>query len=278
MSAMTIEMQKISEFVRNGIESYAQEAYDDGFRTHLGASLIGDTCRRKLWFIFRWVHAVKHNGRMYRLFNTGHKEELRIIEWLRGSGRHVLNEDSEGNQFKISAVCGHFGGSVDGIVEVPGLGTCLLECKTSKCGAEFKGLFEHGMQSSKPQHWAQTCTYGLKLRLEHALYICKNKCNDDLYIEPVKLDWSHGEDMIRKAESIVWADEAPPRESEKSDFWKCKMCGFVDVCHKGANLAVNCRSCANCRPIEDKQWECSDYGAIPSEYIPNGCANWKAVY
>jgi len=275
---MKEDCKKIADIIRNGIESYAQEAYDDGFRTHLGASLIGDTCRRKLWFTFRWVDHVKHTGRMYRLFNTGHMEEARIIGWLQGAGYKVENIDpATGRQYIISDVCGHFGGSIDGIVEVPGLGNCLLECKTSKCGAEFKTLFDNGV-FAKDKHWSQVCTYGFKLGLTHALYICKNKCNDDLYIEPVELDWKHGEDMIRKAESVIFSEIPPPRESESKDFWKCKMCQFVAVCHSGKELARNCRSCTNCKPIENKQWHCHRFGIVPAEYIPSGCGSWESIY
>ena len=34
--------------------AYEAEA-DDGFREHLGASLIGKSCERALWYDFRWV-------------------------------------------------------------------------------------------------------------------------------------------------------------------------------------------------------------------------------
>lgn len=33
----------------------------DGFRNHLGASLIGKSCNRALWFDFRWVSPTGHN-------------------------------------------------------------------------------------------------------------------------------------------------------------------------------------------------------------------------
>ncbi len=35
----------------------------DGFREHLGASLIGKPCSRALWFDFRWVTASRFSGR-----------------------------------------------------------------------------------------------------------------------------------------------------------------------------------------------------------------------
>ena len=35
--------------------AYVADA-DDGFRDHLGASIIGKECRRALWYDFRWVN------------------------------------------------------------------------------------------------------------------------------------------------------------------------------------------------------------------------------
>ena len=149
---MTPENQKIADSIRNAIDTYCQNIYDDGHRNHLGASIIGHKCKRYLWFTFRWVYHHKHTGRMQRLFNTGHKEEARIIEWLQGSGYEIKFEDENGKQFRIEGVEGHFGGSIDGLITVPELGECLLECKTNKTGAEFKAFFDGGMPVNKPKN------------------------------------------------------------------------------------------------------------------------------
>ena len=154
---MKPEFYKIATQIRNKIDEYCQNTYDDGHRTHLGASLIGHKCLRKLWFTFRWVYHHKHSGRMQRLFNTGHKEEKRIIEWLISSGLEVEYLDENEKQFRISGVNGHYGGSIDGLITIPELGKCLLECKTSKTGAEFKNLIESGAEKVKPVHFAQMC-------------------------------------------------------------------------------------------------------------------------
>ncbi|CAA2409794.1 Phage Exonuclease [Xanthomonas phage Suba] len=82
--------------IAEAIDSYCQTAYDDGHRNHLGASLIGGDCRRKLFYIFRWVKHHIHSGRMQRLFNRGHREEERFIEWLEGIGFKVWFENREG--------------------------------------------------------------------------------------------------------------------------------------------------------------------------------------
>ena len=38
----------------------------DGFRDHLGASIIGKSCARALWYDFRWITPARHSGRLLR--------------------------------------------------------------------------------------------------------------------------------------------------------------------------------------------------------------------
>ena len=78
---------------------------DDGLRGHLGGSLIGRKCMRELYYSFRWAtktlsvdeHTLEpiqgHDGRLLRLFNRGHLEEFRFVEWLRGIGIVVHEYD-----------------------------------------------------------------------------------------------------------------------------------------------------------------------------------------
>ena len=56
------------------LAAYEAEA-GDGFREHLGASVIGRECDRALWYEFRWITRAAQGGRMLRLFETGRLEE-----------------------------------------------------------------------------------------------------------------------------------------------------------------------------------------------------------
>lgn len=72
-----------SEFARR----HAEE--QDEFRHHLGGSIIGRKCDREKWYSFRWVGYKQFGGRMLRLFNRGHREEFRFVEYLRSIGAEV---------------------------------------------------------------------------------------------------------------------------------------------------------------------------------------------
>lgn len=272
------------------IDEYCVRTYDGGHRSHLGASLIGRECKRYLWYVFRWCLHEKHSGRQQRLFNRGHREEARFIEWLEGIGFKVWfenrdeapNEKGEYPQYRISDVMGHFGGSLDGIAVLPeryGIEEpVLLEFKTNGTGAGFNKLADDGMPIAKPEHFAQTSTYGKKYNFRYCVYLNINKNDDSLHIEVVKLNHNLGEQMIMKAEQIIMSQTAPARLSDNPTFHKFGYCHMKDVCHKGAVVEVNCRSCAFARPVENAEWFCEVHnGNIPKDFIAKACPSYKAI-
>jgi len=272
------------------IDEYCVRTYDGGHRSHLGASLIGRECKRYLWYVFRWCLHEKTTGRQQRLFNRGHREEARFIEWLEGIGFKVWfenrdeapNEKGEYPQYRISDVMGHFGGSLDGIAVLPeryGIEEpVLLEFKTNGTGAGFNKLADDGMPIAKPEHFAQTSTYGKKYNFRYCVYLNINKNDDSLHVEVVKLNHGLGEQMIMKAEQIILSQTPPARLSDNPTFHKCGYCHLKDVCHKGAVVEVNCRSCAFARPVENAEWFCEVHnGNIPKEFIPTACPSYKAI-
>lgn len=272
------------------IDEYCVRTYDGGHRSHLGASLIGRECKRYLWYVFRWCLHEKTTGRQQRLFNRGHREEARFIEWLEGIGFKVWfenrdegpNEKGEFPQYRISDVMGHFGGSLDGIAVLPdryGIAEpVLLEFKTNGTGAGFNKLADDGMPIAKPEHFAQTSTYGKKYNFRYCVYLNINKNDDSLHIEVVKLNHNLGEQMIMKAEQIIMSQTAPARLSDNPTFRKCGYCHMKEVCHKGAVVEVNCRSCAFARPVENAEWFCEVHnGNIPKDFIAKACPSYKAI-
>ena len=66
-------------------DAYEADA-DTGFRPHLGASQIGKSCERALWYDFRWATPAHFPGRILRLFETGQLEEARLVKNLRRIG------------------------------------------------------------------------------------------------------------------------------------------------------------------------------------------------
>ena len=285
---------ELSKRVIADVDNYCATAYDGGHRKHLGASIIGSECKRYLWYTFRWCFSQQFDGRMQRLFNRGHREEARFIGWLRGSGFTVYDKETpdvfnekgevitEGKQFRVSDVMGHFGGSCDGVTYFPITYAIdmavLLEFKTHGTGKNFQKLKDEGVQLSKFQHYAQMSVYGYKMNLSHALYMSINKNDDDIHVEVVELDHTLGKQMILRAEQIITSEIPPARISDNPTFFKCKFCPAYKLCHQGNTPERNCRSCVNAVPVDNAQWFCRLHnGVIPDNFIPTGCDFYKAI-
>lgn len=280
--------KRLAQKIASDIDAACVRLYSDGHRKHLGGSLIGDRCSRKLWSVFRWLKAEQFSGRMYRLFNRGHREEERFVAWLREIGCDVqeferIDDNGEGVQMRISGVNGHFGGSLDGRLKLPEKynvpdDILLCEFKTSGTGSGFQKLRDNGVEMAKPLHFAQMSVYGYKYGYRYAIYLCINKNDDDLIVEVVKLNWELGKTLEKKADDIITSQVPPPKISQTPTAFECRYCHFAGICHEGDIPEKNCRSCIHAVPIEDKQWGCNKFQQIiPEDFIPQGCDDWTPI-
>lgn len=321
----------LAKRIKDDIDSYAVKTYDDGFRWHLGASIIGDSCKRKLWYIYRWVAQDHKTGRVQRLLQRGNLEEARFIEYLEGIGATVWHQNTEGlmyhpescsywvsngtetdidaelsfdvnfsddkinhianakrqgvkfKQYRVSFLNGHFGGSLDAVIKLPenyGIAEPILgEFKTNGTGRGFTDLTRDGVARSKIPHFTQMSIYGYGHNLQYGAYFNVNKNDDDLHVEIVKLDFKLAEQSISKAESVITSQEPPARISDNPAYLDCKMsCAFKDICHSGAPINKNCRSCANCVPTNNAEFWCNrENGVIPRDFVPKGCDNYLSI-
>lgn len=285
LSQSYIRKELAAQIVKD-IDAYAVATYDDGDRKHLGASVVGKECTREVWYSWRWFGGKKTSGRMQRLFQRGHLEELRFLEYLTGIGCTVWSHNPEtGKQFRVEKLGGHFGGSLDAIIKLPtryGVTDDVLflgEFKTKGTGAGFTKLKEQGIMLQNPQHYDQMCTYGANYGYTYAIYFSVNKNDDDLHCEVVPLNAARAAEVEKKAAYIITSQTPPPRIAMTETFWKCKGCDYVGPCHRNEIPAKNCRSCVNAvpTPVGDGQWQCKLYGVIPPHVIPVGCAVWEFI-
>jgi len=230
-------------------------------RPHLGGSQIGQECERALWYQFRWMATPKIDGRTLRLFETGDREEERLIDNLRSVGVRVFARDPHnGRQFTRQECGGHFGFSADGIGEgfEESSKPHLLEFKTMNQKA-FDDINKHGLKKSKPIYWAQVHVGMYLLGLERAYFFAVNKNTDAIYGERVPLDKPFAESLIEKARRIVFAEQPPAKLSEDQAWYQCKWCSYADVCHRQQLPEINCRTCAHSTPRQTGGWHCERY-------------------
>lgn len=327
----TVELKKIAVQLAIDVDNYCDRKWGDEERSHLGASLIGDECQRKLWYGFRWCGGDKPEPRVKRLFDRGHKEEDRFIDYLTGIGCKVqpfdpsyrlLYQPDENEfevlnnatiidvkcksngyidvsdkpeyvkkandldidypvQWRVSGVQGHFGGSLDGKGYLPEhypiKEEILFEFKTHN-KASFAKLKKEGMKLSKPQHYAQCCVYGYKMKLNYVCYVAVNKDDDDLHFEIVELNHNTGAMLEIKAEKIIVSQEPPPRLNENPNMFLCKMCSYRHICHADGKPEQNCRSCKHAKPANDKKWICTKFNQeLTKEIIVGKYQCWECI-
>ncbi len=232
-------------------------------RGYLGGSELGEDCKRMLWYRFRQARQPSFPGRILRLFDTGSREEDRIVADLRSVGCEVLDKNPDTDEQWGFVECkGHLKGHADGVVlgllESPKTWH-LLEAKSSN-KKYFEAMLKHGCEKSKPVHWAQCQLYMGGLGLTRAVYIVWCKDDDRLYFERIKFDPKAYKALLAKATSIIFTNEPPTRIGKDRTFYKCKFCDMADLCWCEAGEAwpaVNCRTCTHSTPVDDGEWSCA---------------------
>jgi hypothetical protein len=233
-------------------------------RTYLGASVLGAECGRSVWYAFRWAYqAEAPEPRVLRLFDTGHREEDRVLDDLRAGGVYVF-----GQQQGFSAFGGHLRGHIDGVAgglpEAP-KSPHVIEIKTHG-DKSFKDLLANGVRKSKPQHYAQMQVYMHLSGYRRAAYVAVNKNDDSVYVERVEWIQKIADALMVKALSLIKSSSAPSKLHEdpnKPAAYACNWCPAKGVCHDRVMPRANCRTCISSTAItgdnEDARWHCEKH-------------------
>lgn len=226
-------------------------------------SMLGTECDRALWYAFRWAPAKeKFIGRMLRLFQTGFREEDRIVEDLRMIGLEVDDVDpATGRQWTARALGGHIRGKLDGKVlgvpEAPAK-RHVLEAKSHNAKS-FGKLQAHGVKKAKFEHWVQCQMYMHITGDDRALYAATCKNDDTLHYERVKYDPEFCSRMVARLQRILESDAPPAPISVDRKAPDCRFCKAKPLCVGESFARVNCRTCLHSTPLlhGDAAWTCA---------------------
>jgi len=253
------------------------------FRPHLGASMGGDPCARKLFYNFRHAIFVDHDGRILRLFQRGHKEEFTFQDELNKAGFNVITQDPSGKQFRLGTDRNkHVSGSGDGFAQVLQASEffdlnewLVVEMKTHN-NKSFIKLQKEGVRVSKPLHYTQMQLYMKWSKLAKALYIAVNKDTDELYIECIPFDLAHAQEKEDRMVHVAESTSIPVKLHDDPSRFECKFCDYYSICHQDKfPLNVTCRNCAYVVPNSDGTWTCNkeNITALDPNLIAIGCAH-----
>ena len=266
-----MKIETLSDKIYQGIK----DASDNKPRSHLGASIIGHSCDRYLWYSFRWIAREDFDGRMLRLFRRGQDEELPLVGDLRRAGLKISDIDQKTKR-QFSFKDGFFAGSMDGIIhsgvpEAPNK-EHILEIKTHS-KKSFEALEKAGVEKSKPMHYAQMQAYMGAMSIDRALYVSVCKDDDHIYTERVRFDKAIYESIKERAQRIIASDRIPEPMSTDPTWFECKFCSASDVCF-GKKIAneVHYRTCSNVTFFPTGKAHCQHWDAeIPTDAQINGC-------
>ena len=259
------------------IENLIDKAHEENIerpRAHMGASMLGSICERKMWLSFRWAVQPKFPGRILRLFRRGHMEEANIISDLRRAGIQVRELT---DQSRVDFGC-HVSGSIDAIIDsgVPEAPNKqhIGEFKTHSFKS-FNDVEAKGVQKSKPEHYAQMQVYMHGTGIDRALYVAVCKDNDRIYTERVRYDKELAEKLVARGKRVALSERMPPPISTDPSWFQCKFCDAYSFCHETKlTQHVNCRTCAHSTPKDDSTWRCERWeNNIAIEYQHDGCSS-----
>lgn len=250
------------------------------FRTHMGASTLGNKCQRQIFYGFRWTTKPHFDGRMLRLFNRGHLEEARFIALLLMIGCQIFQQDENGKQYRISDAGGHLGGSGDGIgLGLPDLQPdvpFVTEFKTAS-DKKFGEMAKNGVQIANLVYYVQMQLYMGKMGIANALFMMVNKNTDEIHAEIVPFNRSVYELHLQRGIETVFLETPPEKISNSPGWFECKFCDHYNVCHKNAAPEITCRSCAYVKVEPNGTWTCkiaqSDAPRTPEEQY-KGCEQY----
>ena len=231
-------MHQINEILDQKMqERYAHQEQ----RNYLGASMLGDECLRKVQLQYLG-HKSPVSAQTLRTFDIGHCLEDLVAEWLRIAGFELKTRNEDGEQFGFSIAEGRLQGHVDGIISgIPeelkesGLRPQTLWENKSLNSKSWNDTAKRGLLITKPLYFAQIQLYMAYLNLKQCLFTALNKDTSELYFELIPFDSEAAQRYSDRAVQIIKASESNellPCISSDPAFFRCKMCGFKDVCRQ----------------------------------------------
>ena len=254
----------------------------DDWRPHLGMSLIGHECDRRIWYTLNWYYASEHAPRTLRIFRTGNvTESVTTSDLKKIPGAIVETHDREGKQFELKCkelpvLAGSMDAVAYGLPEHPDEWV-VVEIKSSN-KSKFNELTKKGLKAHNRQHFSQLNMYMRESGLRWGIYISRCKDDDRYYTEWVAHDPYYTNQLVDRAINIVSQETPPPKIYDTPDFFMCRWCDAREVCHLNAEPPQNCRTCTNMNNNRNtNQWNCQRHNVeLTTSGQREGCELWSS--
>ena len=247
----------------------------------LGMAQLGEECKRKLWYSFRWATVkTRLEGRAKHIFGLGDAIEEQIVMALKQLGIEVFDQQQGFAGFSGHAY-GYIDGKLLGVPEAPKT-IHLLEAKSMK-DKFFKKLIRLGLQATYPKHVSQCQRYMAANKLDRCIYIAYNKDTSEIHVIRLRADKAKQQDALRVEMEVIFAEEPPEQRYDGPKNYGCTFCDHKDTCWNGVPMEKSCRSCIHIELEEAGEWSCQHPAVIGSDRMLSfeaqqiGCERWREI-
>lgn len=208
----------------NIINTY-QESLQSEVRHYIGASSIGSSCLRQIWYDYKGFVTDNVPAKTRRTWDIGKKLESTVLSWLRDAGIDLITVYFD----LLSENVPIFQGHVDAIWKKNDEPYAIIEVKTAK-DSSFKIFEKKGLREWNQQYYAQVQSYMGMSNIHKCYEIVLNKDTSDLADELIEFDLNFYNQLERKAAVVASCEEPPSRIHESPLWYQCKMCKFRKIC------------------------------------------------
>lgn len=203
----------------------------DPIRPYIGASSIGNDCKRAIWYSYHNIACAPYTAKQKRTFEIGKRLEDMVLDYIELAGFKLVR----GKPGTPGIPCQDeelefFSGHMDGLLYLSDTHIVALELKTAK-ESEFKKFVNDGVKAWKPSYYAQVQSYMGMKKLQHAVIfvICKN--TSAWHCEWIEYDDIFFHELRIKAAMIAETIEPPDKINNNPCYYICQMCKYKEHCH-----------------------------------------------
>ncbi len=203
-------------------------------RNYIGASSIGRSCNRAVWYEFQGASRPDIPPTLQRIFDTGKQLEGMLLGYMELAGLCITRALPKNNMLYLEDTdLPIFQGHCDAILHLSEDESAIVEIKTAN-NSSFNQFVKHRLRKWSESYYSQVQAYMGMSSYTRAVILVINKDNAELHHEWVDFNQGHYNELRKKALMISQIQEAPDRINKSPLFYICNRCQYKSICHGGS--------------------------------------------
>ncbi len=213
------------------ISKSLSEKPQDVRRYYIGASSIGNSCSRSIWYGYVGAESISPSPSLRSTFDIGKRLEGLLLDYMEHAGINIIRASKDNDDLFLSDEdVPIFQGHCDAILEMDDGENVILEIKTANT-ASFSRFKYKGLMQWNEVYYSQIQSYMGMRKLNRAVLLAIDKNTSELHHEWVDYDDIFYNELKMKALAISTIGEPPMRINKNPIFYKCNICSYRKICH-----------------------------------------------